>query len=439
MEKTKRTRLSGHQARRDFLKRTALGAGAMIAMPTFVSSHAMGLNGEIAANDRIQLGHIGVGNQGSHLFRSLQPCRGAQCIAISDCYRSRRDAYATAIQGKAYENFEELLSQPEIDAVVIATPDHTHVRAAIAAAKAGKDAYVEKPLGISIADDLECRRVFGESHRVFQYGTQQRSSNFITFGDKNQRLDNHCRYGCELVRSGKIGRVVKIEVVAPDGGVGGSTTPISVPDDLDFARWCGPIRNRPYTSDLCTPPGTYYVYDWSIGYLGGWGAHPLDIMVWGDDSDLSGPMTVEGTGTIPTEGLYSTVCHWDCTLRCANGVEIHFTPGGDSTKFIGEDGSWVAIGRSWIDANPKSLLDVEIAPSDFRLMDSRNHYQNFIDGVRGRFEGTSSLVHAVRSDIISHLCDITIREGRPIQWDPIQETILNDEAAAKRIKRVYTE
>lgn len=429
--------ISKRRTRRHFLKLTALSAVA-ISVPTLVSSHALGLDGEVLPNERVQLGHIGIGNQGGHLFRSLQPCRGAQSVAISDCYRSRREAYATAIQGKAYADFEEMLAQPEIDAVVIATPDHTHVRAALAAARAGKDAYVEKPLGISIADDLECRRVFGELHRVFQYGTQQRSSGFLAFGDKNVRQDNHCRYGCELVRSGKIGRVVKIEVVAPNGGAGGSDEVALVPDDLDFARWCGPVKERFYTPDLCSPPGTYYVYDWSIGYLGGWGAHPLDIMVWGDDSDLAGPVTVEGTGKIPSEGLYDTVYDWDCTMRCANGTEIRFTPGGDSTKFIGEDGSWVAIGRGWIDANPKSLLDVEIGPNDFRLMDSRNHYQNFVDGVHGRFEGTSSLVHAVRSDVISHLCDIAIREQRSITWDPTQETIVGDDNAAKRMKRTYT-
>ena len=418
--------------RRNFLHFSTIGAAAGLALPTLVGARALGLDGETAANDRVQLGHIGVGGQGGHLFRSLQPCRSAQSVAISDCYRSRREAYAAAIQGTAYDDYVELLARPEIDAVVIATPDHQHVPAALAAARAGKDAYVEKPLGLSIAQDLECRRVFGECGRVFQYGTQQRSSGFMTVGDQNPRLENHCRYGCELVRSGRIGKVKRIEVVAPNGGAGGSTTAIPVPDDLDFARWCGPNIKRDYTADLCTPPGTYYVYDWSIGYLGGWGAHPLDIMVWGDDSDISGPMTVEGTGVIPTEGLYDSVYDWDCTLQCANGVEIHITPGGDSTKFIGEEG-WVAIGRGWIDAGPKSLLDVEIGPNDFRLMDSRNHYQNFVDGVRGRFEGTSSLVHAVRSDIISHLCDIAIREGRQIIWDPTAETIVGD--AAARMKR----
>ena len=131
---------------------------------------------------------------------------------------------------------------------------------AIAAARAKKDAMVTKPLGLSIEQDLACLKVFAESGRVFQYGTQQRSKPF-----------QHCRVGCELVRSGRIGKVHTIEVVAPNAGTGGSTVFVPVPPDLDYDMWCGPAPLKPFTADRCHVPGTYWIYDYSIGYLAGWG------------------------------------------------------------------------------------------------------------------------------------------------------------------------
>ena len=190
-----------------------------------------------------------------------------------------------------------------------------------------------------------------------------------------------------------------------------------VPARLDYDMWCGPAPVRPYTADRCHPPGTYWIYDYSIGYLGGWGAHPLDIMVWGSDADLAGPMTVEGTGVIPAKGLYDTVYNWDMKIQMADGVKMTFKPGGDSTKFIGPDG-WVRIWRGGIDAEPKSLLTSKIGPDDVHLIDSPRHYQNFIDAVKSRKQPVSPLADAVRSDTISQLCDIAVRLKRKITWDP---------------------
>ncbi|NLE61026.1 MAG: Gfo/Idh/MocA family oxidoreductase, partial [Planctomycetes bacterium] len=303
----------------------------------------------------------------------------------------------------------------------IATPDHWHVPIAMAAARAGKDAYVEKPLGVSIEQDLACRKLFREKKRIFQYGTQQRSL-------------KHCRFGCELVRSGRIGKVHTIEVVAPDGDTGGSTEPEPPPDELNYDMWIGPAPMKPYTEDRCVAPGTYFIYDYSIGYLGGWGAHPLDIMVWGSDADLAGPMTIEGTGVVPDKGLYDTVIHWDLKIQMANGVRMTFKPGHDSTKYIGPDG-WVRIRRRDIDAEPKSLLESKIGPGDVHLAVSERQDQNFIDAVKSRKPAISTLDDAVRSDIISHLCNIAIRTRSKVTWDPKKEVIVDNEAAAKMLTR----
>jgi hypothetical protein len=407
---------------RRFTRRRLLkGAAVAAAAPYVITSTALGNADTPPASERIALGHIGVGGQGSGLLGGFVHCKGVQSVAVADCYKDRREARAKMIKGTAYADFRELLARTDIDAVVVATPDHWHVPVAIAAARAKKDAYVEKPLGLTVEQNLACRKVFQENKRVFQYGTQQRSS-------------NHCRFGCELVRSGRIGKVHTIEVIAPNGGAGGSTQEIPVPEGFDYDMWLGPAPKSPYTADRCKTPGTYWIYDQSIGYLAGWGAHPLDIMVWGSDADIAGPWTVEGTGVIPDKGLYNTVFNWDMKFEMADGVKMTFKPGGDSTKFIGPDG-WVQIRRGGIDAEPKSLLQSKIGEKDVHLITSPRQDQNFVDCVKSRQQPVSNIVDAVRSDNISQLCDIAVRLKRKVTWDPKKEQIVGDAEAAKMLSR----
>ncbi len=417
--------------RRRFLKTAAATAVA----PYVITSTALGNATTPAASERVTLGHIGVGNQGGNLFRAAQRNPAAQSVAVADAYRDRRAAYARMIKGKAYGDFRDLLARSDIDAVIIATPDHWHASIAMAAARAKKDCYVEKPLSVSIEQDLACLKVFQETGRIFQYGTQQRSLPY-------------CRFACELVRNGRIGKIQAIEVVAPNGGAGGSTKVVPVPANLDYEMWCGPAPVKPYTADRCHPSGTYWIYDYSIGYLGGWGAHPLDILVWGCDADLAGPLTVEGTGDIPTTGLYDTVYNWDMKIQLAGGVPMTFKSGGDSTKFIGSDG-WVRVTRAGIDAEPKSLLREPIAPDEIHLDEDRTaidrdhdsympltrHGKNFVAAVKSRKPALSTIEHAFRSDTISLLCDIAVRTKRKITWDPAQKTILGDPEAAGMMHR----
>ena len=396
-------------------RRFLAGAAAAAAAPLILPSSVLGDEKKAPPSDRVGVGHIGVGGQGGGL-RGIGGCRGAQSVAVCDAYKSRRGP-------NGYADFRELLAREDVDAVVVATPDHWHVPIAIAAAKAGKDMYVEKPLGVCIAEDLLCRDAIKRYGRVFQYGTQQRSS-------------AHCRFGCELVRNGRIGKVHTIEVVAPNGGRGGSLATAPVPDDLDYEMWIGPAPMVPYTPGRCRTPGTYWIYDYSIGFLGGWGAHPLDILVWGYDTHLAGIAEVEGTGVIPRDGLYDTVIDWDIRIQYANGVKLRFTPGGDYTKFIGTEG-WVGISRGGIQAEPKSLLKSTIGPDEIHLIESNGHGQNFIDGVVTRQQPVSNIDDAVHSDIISLLSDITVRAGRKIRWDPVKETILDDGQAARMMARAY--
>ena len=419
--------------RRHFLKTAALSAAGLAAAPYVITSPALGAATIPPASERVTVGHIGVGNQGGGLLGHFLQLPLGQTVAVCDCFKARRDAAVAAAERRyanragqgaykgcaAFADFRDLLARPDIDAVVIATPDHWHVPLGLAAARAGKDMYIEKPLGLSIEQNQALRTAVRRYGRVFQYGTQQRGQ-------------AHVRFGCELVRSGRIGKVERIEVLAPGGSAGGSTTAIPVPDGFDYGLWQGPAMESPYTADRCTSSGTYFVYANSIGFLGGWGAHPLDVLHWAYPDAI--PVEYEGTGVIPTEGLYDAVTTWDIRARYANGVPLTFKPGGDRTTFYGPDG-WVAISRGGLDAEPKSLLRSTIAPDEVHLHASNDHSQDFLECVRNRLDPASPIETAVQSDFISHLSDIAIRTGRKIQWDPVTETIVGDPEAARRTVR----
>ena len=203
--------------------------------------------------------------------------------------------------------------------MIIATPDHWHVPIGLAAARSRKDMYVEKPLGLSIEQDKALRSAIGRYGSLFQYGTQQRCFN------------THCAFACELVRNGYLGQIKEIHVLAPAGSAGGSTEPIPVPDGFNYDLWLGPAPVSPYTADRCTSAGSYHVYDNSLGFIAGWGAHPLDIMHWGYPLI---PVEYEGTGVIPTQGLFNTITNWDIRGRFAGGVAFTFRdgPGQDDLR-----------------------------------------------------------------------------------------------------------
>jgi hypothetical protein len=219
-----------------------------------------------------------------------------------------------------------------------------------------------------------------------------------------------------LVRSGRLGEIRAIEVQAPNGGSGGSTASAPVPPGFDYEMWLGPAPQVPYTVDRCKPQGTYWIYDQSIGYLAGWGAHPLDILVWCYDGDQAGHYTIEGTGVVPAAGLYDTVYDWNMTLQMADGVTITFKSGSDSTKFIGTSAR-LELTRNSIRTFPTELLPGDL-PANSHANNGAQHIQVFADSIRTRQQASSPIDDAVRSDVISHLCDIAVRTGEKITWDP---------------------
>jgi glucose-fructose oxidoreductase len=402
---------------RRYSRRTALKLGmAGIAAPMLIPRSALGDASTSPASERVTLGHIGVGMRGRQILSFIKGQPGLQSLAISDCFQGNRELAAQQTGGEAYSDFRHLLDRKDIDGVIIATPDHWHVPIALMAAEAGKDVYVEKPLAICIEQDLICQKAFQANKRVFQYGTQQREA-------------KHIQAGREIIRSGKLGKLEAIEVKAPNGQQGGSTKEAPVPAGFDYDRWLGPAPLAPFTVDRCKAGGgTYWCYDYSIGYLGGWGAHPLDVMVWCYDGDQAGPYTVEGTGLVPSEGLFNTVIDWNMEMRMSDGVKVTFTVGDNSTKFIGSDGK-VELTRGAIRTSPKSWLP-EGLPKNNHGQDVARHVENFAECIRTRETPRSNLADAVRSDVISHLCDIAVRTGEKITWDPMEQQIVGPSVRA---------
>jgi hypothetical protein len=419
--------------RRKFLQDSCATTASLLLGPAVIPGSALGKNGSVPPSKRVALGHIGVGGQGGGLLGGFLGLPQGQSVAVCDPLRNRRDEqakrvedhYASERQKGSYKgctachDFRELLAREDIDAVVIATPDHWHVPIALAAVRAGKDVYVEKPLGISIEQNKTLREAVHRFGAVFQYGTQQRCFN------------THCAFGCELVRNGYIGELKAIHVVAPDGSTGGDPAPQPVPEGLDYDLWLGPAPWAPYTPDRVMGLGRWMIYDYALGFIAGWGAHPLDIAHWGYPHI---PVEFSGTGQIPTEGLFNTIVQWNVRGRYASGVEFTLVTGGDKTTFVGSDG-WVAPSRSGISAEPASLLKVKIKPQQTHLLQDNHHYRNFLDCVLTRSTPASDIDSAVQSDFMSHLADIAIRTGRTIRWDPERETIVADPQAERMMTR----
>ncbi len=412
-------------ANRSVTRRAFLGGvGAAVAAPCAIPGSALGAEDKPAASERVTIGLIGCGGRGSAVFRGLIGA-GGQAIAACDPWKNRREKWAQQIGGTPYADFREMLARDDLDAVCVGSTDCWHVHHTLAAARAGKDMYTEKPLGVCLEEDLMCRDVVRRYGRMFQYGTQQRSS-------------AHCRFGCELVRSGYVGEVQEITVIAPDSRPGCSGAPQPVPEGLDYDMWLGPAPWRPYCGQATGGNNWWHDYNYAIGFIAGWGAHPLDILVWGYDTHRAGKWEVEGTAAIPTEGRNDVVMKWDVNVRFENGVKMHFTPGGNYTEFKGTEG-WIGISRGGIKADPPSLLKIQLKPDDVHLPVSRNQGGNFLEAVKSRKDPVSNIEDAVHSDIVSHVSDIAIRCGRKVVWDPVAEQFVGDEEAHRRMTRAWRE
>jgi predicted dehydrogenase len=439
--------------RRTFLRHTAT-ATAAVAMPTLIPASALGLE-VVAPNSRIGLAIIGAGPQGRGVLGGFLGQPDCQVVAICDVREQAREECRKQVNSHyknehcaVHADFRHVLARPDVDAVLIATPDHWHVPIAVAAARAGKDMYLEKPMGLSFAEDQLLRAVVRKHKVIFQFGTQQRSS-------------REFQRAVELVRNGRIGKLRAINVWAPASRPGGSTAPVAAPPGLDYDLWLGPAPSTPYTDGKAFDNGPawktwWFNYDYALGFIAGWGVHPLDIALWGHPAMMAGPMEIAGEGIIPTSGAGNTSLAWDVNFTFADGVKMRYrgTPNeydlktpltdfaewrarygkidGHGTAFEGTDG-WVEVHRGGLSAFPESLAQEKLAEGGWRSPRSSHHQRNLLEAIRSRQPAICGIEESVQADLLCHLSDIATRVPRKLRFDPVKEKFAGDAEANRRL------
>ncbi|MHC4681375.1 MAG: Gfo/Idh/MocA family protein [Planctomycetota bacterium] len=370
-------------------------------------------------------------------MRSLLATGEVQVVCVCDVDAERRAAAKNLLASKynsagcdACIDFRELVARDDIDAVLVGTPDHWHALPAIAAAKAGKAVYCEKPLALTIDQGRKMVEAVHRYGAVFQTGTQNRSG-------------QHFRRACELVRNGRLGKLHTVEVEIPGSMSATGFDFGPAPETLDYDMWLGPAPKAPYSLKRVDAFGWRWILDYAGGCVTDWGAHYIDIAQWGMGTTDTGPIEVYGKGVFPKDGLFDAALYWRYEAKYANGVTVVcfakdelLGPGRypHGAKFIGDKG-WLFVDASGIDAGPKSILKEEIGPDEVHLYESSNHYQNFIDCIRTKRPTAAPIEQAHRSVTVCHLANIAMRLRRSIRWDPAAEKIIGDDQAGRMLSR----
>ena len=423
--------------RREFLKHASLAAVGVWGLPTFIPATALGRGGNVAPSNKINIGCVGVGSMGTGNMDTFLEKPDAQIVAVCDVDAGRAETALRSVEQKSgkkgcrsYRDFRELIVRKDLDAVMIATPDHWHALVAVAAAKAGLDIYCEKPLGYSIAEGRAIVDAVERYGTVWQTGSWQRSVRDF-------------RYACELVRNGRIGKVHTVRVGLPDGVSfvdNGGYKPGPVPPGFDYDMWLGPAPAVPYAPNRCHW-NFRWISDYSGGQLTDWAGHHCDIAQWGMGTEMTSPVEIEGVAEFPqaTDGLFDTATKYRFVCTYKEGFTLIVAdrtqqPKGMGVQFEGSDG-WIHVDRGSIDASPKSLLTSFIGPHETHLYRSDDHHQNFLDCIRSRDETITPARIAHRSIMIGHLGLIAMKLGRRVAWDPQGEHFVNDDEADRLLSR----
>jgi myo-inositol 2-dehydrogenase/D-chiro-inositol 1-dehydrogenase len=387
---------------------------------------------------------IGVGRQAYYSnLKWFLAAADVQVVAVCDVDSWRLDNARKAVEehyGKeraagafkgcsVFRDFRELLDRSDIDAVMISTPDHWHVPIAVAAAKAGKDISCEKPLTLSIAEGRALSDTVRRYNRVFRTDSEFRS--LACF-----------QKACELVLNGRIGKVHTIRTGVPAGDVAGPPEPrMPVPDELDYDFWLGPAPHAPYAVNRVHPrqsydrPGWMRVPDCCEGMITNWGAHLNDIAQWGNGTDRTGPVEVEGSGEYPRDGLWNVLLSFEVQYKYANGVKLLYGTSKPYVRFEGTEG-WIQADyndRS-LKAEPASILKSPIGPDEIHLP-LKSEKRDFIDAVktRGRTLADAEVGH--RTNSLCQIGHIAIQLGKKLQWDPDAEKFIGDDTANRLLCR----
>jgi predicted dehydrogenase len=445
--------------RRTFLKRTAASAIATIGIPTIIPATALGRNGSVAPSDRIVMGCIGCGGQGTFnmnafihqpdvevvalcdvdegvsVYDMLYQYPGSKSAGLKPALKRAVEAYAqqnrpiTPESISLYTDFRELLDRSDIDAVTVCTPDHWHGLIAAAAAKSGKDVYCEKPLVNTIAEGRAVCNTVNRYGRVLQTGSHERSNDSV-------------RFAYELVKNGYIGKLHTIEINMPNNDgqhnkLRQNTQPkptMPVPEGFNYDMWLGPTPWTPYTRER-THFWWRYILEYGGGEMTDRGAHIIDLAQYINDADDTGPIEISGKGESVGNGLYDCFIEneFDCTY--ANGVRLIGGSKGDrGLKLIGSDG-WIFIyihgGR--LKAEPHSILRATIGPKDVHTRRSPGHHRDFLNCVKNRQKPIAHAEIGHRTATLCHLLNIAFLTGQKLQWDPKIEKITNNNEANRMV------
>lgn len=439
-------------SRRKFIKNTAL----LSIAPYIVPSSVFGKN---APSNRINIGAIGTGRiSRTHDLPGVWRHDFAHIMAVCDLDANRAqdgkklvNEYYSKKNGqpydgvKVYTDHRELLSNKDIDAVLISTPDHTHAMIGVAAAKAGKHIYMQKPASLTIAEGRKISDAIQKTNVKFQIGSQQRSS-------------EQFRYGAELVRNGRIGKLQKVYVGLPGDPPGGNKKEMPVPSNFNYDMWLASTPEVFYTEDRVHPqsgygrPGWLRCEQFGAGMITGWGAHHIDSAHLGMGTERTGPIEIWGKADFPKEGLWDVHGIFTTHALYSNGVEMIVSneiPNG--VKFEGSEG-WVFVSRGdyqvtssdpgakdvqakKIDASDPRILTSVIGQNEFHLPVSTNHHGNWLESIRDNKQPIAPVEEAHRSCSACLLHHIAMKLNRKVYWDPVKEQFKNDEEANKMVSR----
>lgn len=427
--------------RRKFLGQTSAAAAGITAFPNIIPSSALGADGNVAPSNRIVMGCIGVGGQGTGNMNAFLGSPEMQIVAVCDVDNNHRKRAQDIVNKKygnsdcaTFDDFRALLADKSIDTVTVCTPDHWHALASIAAAEAGKDIYCEKPLTNTIAGGKAVYAAVKRYGRILQTGSHERSR-------PNARL------ACELVRNGRIGKVHTIEVNLPcdqehhlsvlnDRKV---YTPLPVPGEFDYNMWLGPAPDAPYMEKRCHF-WWRFILDYGGGEMTDRGAHVIDLAQLGNNTDHTTPIELWAKGDRTDSNLWNAFFNYNFECKYANGVTM--IGSGNSprgVKFIGTDG-WIFIHvhGGHLEASSQELLLERLGPNEESLGRSTGHHANFIASVKSRKQPFASAMIGHHTATICHLLNISMQlGGRKLKWDPEKEEITNDPGANRLLCRSF--
>jgi len=405
-------------SRRNFMG-TAAGAAAITVIPgiSFAAN---------AGNEKIRLGFIGVGKQSHGLLSSIIKCPETVVMACCDVVSTKLEKFkgeAQAFNDKkwagekyevtGYKNYRELLDRKDIDAVVIATPDHWHAQIAVDAAKAGKDIYCEKPMALTVAEGRAMVKATRKYKRVFQTGNMQRSwRNF--------------RHAAELVLNGYIGDIKEVNVCVGPPVKALDLPSVPTPDNVDWDMWVGPSLYRDFSPVLAPPVETTHYPDWRNyrefggGMITDWGAHMFDIAQWALGMDESGPVEFNPPAGPAKIGLQ---------MKYKNGIVLNHVNWGEfnAVQFVGTKGK-LEVSRGFLRTDPAALVETVIQPSDKRLYKSDNHYQDWIDAIKTRKKPISDVETGHRTSSLCNIANISYELQRSLEWAPKNDTFICDDS-----------